>query len=178
VELAEAGRSAAEIALEMRRSEFEGATLLYSLLRQNTLAVDSAKDGDHVADPVETIRELMSSAYARIGERRYEQAIEAYDAVLALDPLNQHAKKGRRGAEEARSRLRATRTVPLDKVPRLAIDLAALTRLDIDPQEGFVLSRVNGQWDVRSILKLCPFPEEDAILIFARLMERNVIELG
>ena len=38
--------------------------------------------------------------------------------------------------------------------------LADLTRENIDPQEGFVLSRVNGQWDVRSILKLCPMSEE------------------
>ena len=34
-----------------------------------------------------------------------------------------------------------------------------------------------GEWDVRSILKLCPIPEEDALMIFARLLERSVIEL-
>ena len=41
-----------------------------------------------------------------------------------------------------------------------------------------MLSRVNGQWDVQSILKLCPMAEEDALLIFARLLEREAsIEL-
>jgi hypothetical protein len=30
---------------------------------------------------------------------------------------------------------------------------------------------------VRSILKLCPMPEEDALRIFLRLVERKVIEL-
>jgi hypothetical protein len=176
VELAEAGKTAAEIAQEMRRSEFEGATLLYALLNQGTLAVHSAKDSKDIADPVETIRELMSAAYARIGERRYDQAIEAYDAVLSMDPLNQHAKQGRHAAADARNRLRAVRTVPMDKVPFLAIDLAELTSHDFDPQEGFVLSRVNGEWDVRAILKLCPIPEEEALLIFTRLLERSVIE--
>ena len=39
-----------------------------------------------------------------------------------------------------------------------------------------MLSRVNGQWDVQSILKLCPMAEEDALLIFARLLERSVID--
>jgi hypothetical protein len=52
-----------------------------------------------------------------------------------------------------------------------------LTHQNIDPHEGFVLSRVNGQWDVKSILKLCPMAEEEAIMIFARLFERKVIEL-
>ena len=69
------------------------------------------------------------------------------------------------------------RTVPLDKVPVLTMDLATLTEQNFDPQEGFVLSRVNGQWDVQSILKLCPMAEEDALLIFARLLDRQLIEL-
>jgi hypothetical protein len=55
--------------------------------------------------------------------------------------------------------------------------MATLTKENFDPQEGFVLSRLNGQWDVRSILKLCPMAEEDALLIFARLLERKVIDL-
>jgi hypothetical protein len=58
------------------------------------------------------------------------------------------------------------------------MDMRTLTRENFDPQEGFVLSRVNGEWDVRSILKLCPMAEEDALLIFARLLERKVIGLN
>jgi hypothetical protein len=57
------------------------------------------------------------------------------------------------------------------------MDLPTLTRENFDSQEGFVLSRVNGEWDVQSILKLCPMAEEDALLIFARLLERKVIDL-
>jgi len=45
------------------------------------------------------------------------------------------------------------------------------------PEEGFVLSRINGQWDIRSLLKLVPMPEEDVLLIFSRLLDRQVIEL-
>ena len=50
-------------------------------------------------------------------------------------------------------------------------------RENFDPNEGFVISRVNGQWDVQSILKLCPMGEEEALLIFARLLERKVIAM-
>jgi len=54
----------------------------------------------------------------------------------------------------------------------------ALASQQFDPHEGFVLSRINGQWDVRSILKLCPIPEEETLLIFSRLVDRGVIDLG
>ena len=57
------------------------------------------------------------------------------------------------------------------------MDFAELTKLQFDPHEGFVISRVNGQWDVQSILKLCPMAEEDALMIFSRLLDRKVIEL-
>src|SRR5262249_11835573 len=80
--LAAGGRTAAEIALEMRRSEFEGAALLYMLLHQGLLSVADVGEGAEVADPLTAIRDLMSTAYARIGEKRYEQALQAYDAVL------------------------------------------------------------------------------------------------
>ena len=40
-----------------------------------------------------------------------------------------------------------------------------------------MLSRINGSWDVQSILKLCPLPEDDTLSIFARLLDRQVIEL-
>jgi hypothetical protein len=175
--LARGGKSVAEISLELRTSEFDASSLLFGLVRDGLLEAVAPEAPARAADPVGAIRELLGEAYTRMGERRYDQALEAYEAVLSLDPLNQHAKKGRRAAEDARARLRAARTVPLDKVPVLTADFAELTRQDFDPQEGFVLSRVNGEWDVRSILKLCPIPEEEALLIFARLLERSVIEL-
>ena len=37
---------------------------------------------------------------------------------------------------------RAMKSVPLEKVPYVAISLPELTKLDFDPQEGFVLSRI------------------------------------
>ena len=62
-------------------------------------------------------------------------------------------------------------------MPALAVDIVTLTKQNLDPHEGFVLSRVNGEWDVQSILKLCPMGEEEAILIFGRLLERGLIKL-
>jgi hypothetical protein len=175
--LAAAGKTLAEISLELRRSEFETASVLFQLLARDVLVVDRVEKDDRAEDPVGAIKDLLAQAYEHLQARRYGEAVEAYEAVLAMDRLNQNAKKGLLAAVEARDRDRAVRSVPLDKVPVLAVDMATLTRERFDPQEGFVLSRVNGQWDVRSILKLCPMAEQDALLIFARLLERKVIDL-
>jgi hypothetical protein len=91
--------------------------------------------------------------------------------------LNQEAKKGLVALAEARRQAKILKRVPLDKVPTLKMGSVDLSRERFDSHEGFVLSRVNGQWDVRSILKLCPMPEDEALGIFLRLLDRKVIEL-
>ena len=175
VGLAAAGKMLSEMSLEMRRSEFETASLVLELYNRGLLAVDRVKE--EVPDAVGSIQDLLSTARQRITERGWDAAIAVFEKVLALDHLNQDAKKGLVSVAEARKKDRILRTVPLDKVPMLKMDLVSLTRQNFDAREGFVLSRVNGEWDVRSILKLCPMSEEDALLIFARLLERKVIEL-
>ena len=176
VALAAAGKTLSEISLEMRRSEFEAASLILDLYNRGLLAVDRVKE-EPPADAVGSIQDLLAAARKRMTEHRWDAALQAFEEVLALDHLNQEAKKGLIAVGEGRRKDRILRTVPLDNVPVLKMDVTALTRQNFDAREGFVLSRVNGEWDVRSILKLCPMAEEDALLIFARLLERKVIEL-
>jgi hypothetical protein len=178
LELAAAGRTLPEIALEMRRSEFDAASLLLALHERGLVTMGQPQAQEAADDPVAVIQEHLARANAHLAARRFQEAWEAYERVLALDRLNQHAKKGVRAALHALVEDRATRqTIALEKVPVVVMDLAALTRETLDPQEAFVLSRVNGAWDVRSILKICPLGEQDSLQIFARLVERRMIEL-
>ena len=139
--------------------------------------MDKVETGAPETDPVGIIRTLLEGAEMRLEEGRFDAALEAYERVLALDGVNQAAKKGLVAVMEARQRAKAARKIPLDGVPVLRLTTAALSQQRFDPQEGFVLSRVNGQWDVRSLLKVCPMPEDDVLLILSRLLERQVIEL-
>lgn len=177
LELAKSGRTLLAIALEVRRSEFDTAARAFELHQRGLLAVARVQDTLPVGDVTSLIRELLSMAAERFALKRYDKALEAYEQVLAVDRLNQDAKKGLVSVVEARTRERALRTVHLDQIPVLLLDFKELTMQDLDAQEGFVVSRVNGQWDVHSILKLCPMTEDDALMIFARLLERGVIEL-
>ena len=174
--LAATGKTLAGLALETRRSELETALLLEGLMDMGALEVAEGRPGEG-SDPVGAIQALLQRGERRLNEGRYNAALEAYEAVLALDFLNQQAKKGVVAVGEARKRERAARTVPLDKVPILLIGQMALIQQSFDSQEGFLLSRINGQWDVQSILKLCPMPEVDALAIFARLLERKIIAM-
>jgi hypothetical protein len=177
-DLAAQGKTLAGISLEARRSEYETTLMVAGLCDQGVLAVGRVETGAPEGDPVGVITTLLGAAEMRIREGRFDAALGAYERVLALDGLNQAAKKGLLAVAAARQKARVASRIPLDKVPALRLTAMALAQQQFDPQEGFVLSRINGSWDVRSLLKLCPLPEEDVLLILSRLLERKVIELN
>ena len=59
--------------------------------------------------------------------------------------------------------------VTLSSVPKLAISMEQLTTSKISPQEGFMLTRINGSYDIQSIVKITPMPQLDALLVFWKL---------
>jgi len=177
VDLAVWGKTLAAISLETRRSEYETTLLLSGLCDDGFLAADRVESGAPEGDPVAVIGAQLSAAAMRLKEARFDAALEAYERVLSLDGVNQEAKKGLLAVAAARRRAKAASRVPLEGVPVLKITAVALSQQQFAPEEGFVLSRINGQWDVRSILKLCPMPEEEAIAIFGRLLDKQVIAL-
>jgi hypothetical protein len=178
LELAAAGRTLPEIAIEMRRSEFDAAAILLGLFERGLVQPGRSASAPQPADPVGAIQRLLSLAADRMLQGRHKEAWESYESVLAIDRLNQSAKKGVRAALEALAHEVAQRdAIRLEKVPVLTVDLGALTRERLEPEEAFVLSRVNGAWDVRSILKICPMGEQAALQIVTRLLARRLIGL-
>lgn len=59
--------------------------------------------------------------------------------------------------------------IALTSVPRLSCDMTSLTQLKISPSEGFMLTRVNGSYDIKSLLKMHPGSALDTQLLFWKL---------
>ncbi len=177
LELATAGRSLAEIALECRLSPFETAEYLFGLCELRVLEVERTPDEATLNDAVGAIRVLLLAAEKAAAEQRFSEAFDYYQDVLALDHLNQEAKKGLLAVSDARKRQRLSRSLPPTAVPYVSVPTQVLEKGRFNAEEGFLLSRINGSWDLQSILKLCPISEEQALAIVARLIERKVVAL-
>ena len=63
------------------------------------------------------------------------------------------------------------------RVPRVSKPIEEITEMNFTPNEGFMLSRINGQWDIGSLIKISPIREPDAMLIFYKLWKDGIIEL-
>ena len=62
-------------------------------------------------------------------------------------------------------------------VPKLTCGMDELTQLDMTPQEGFLLTRVDGTFDVQSILKMSPMPKLEALMFFWRLKKSGQVKV-
>lgn len=60
-------------------------------------------------------------------------------------------------------------------VPKLIKPMEELMTWSFTPNEAFIVSRINGLWDVRSIAKISPFPEIEVLRVFQRLHAGGVI---
>jgi hypothetical protein len=45
------------------------------------------------------------------------------------------------------------------------------------PNEAFIVSRINGIWDVRSIARISPFPEVEVLRVFQKLETGGFVTL-
>jgi hypothetical protein len=68
-------------------------------------------------------------------------------------------------------------SIPNNAIPTLNRKMEDLMSFSFTPNEAFILSRINGMWDVRSIVKISPFPEMEVLRVFEKLQAGGVISL-
>jgi hypothetical protein len=186
-------RSLAELVLESRSSSFTVASTVYHLTREGYLQLsdptmvplippdpldESAPPAviDEVSEDDE-IMSMISRAQVAMRARDYEKAQRLLKAAENLDPTHSRVRNAIKGAESAiLSDLRSQGLHDL-KVPRVSKALEEITQMNFTPNEGFILSRINGQWDLGSLIKISPIREPDAMLIFYKLWKDGIIAL-
>ena len=67
--------------------------------------------------------------------------------------------------------------LPAAKIPVLTRPVEELTGEALSPAEFFLLSRIDGSWDLKSIIQITPIREVEALRTLKRLRERGLIDL-
>lgn len=178
LELVQRGKNMAEISLELHAVEFYAASRLLELYERKLLRVKETPDEIDFEQQVSELRGKLKTGVSLYNTGDYATALENFESVLEVDPQNKYARlfvlKIQRILEDLGN---VAGEIPMEAVPRLKVTLVALSQLDLDPQDGFVLSRVNGEWDVASITMICPMGEQEVLIIFKRLLDQGLIEL-
>lgn len=180
---AEKGMTAAEICYNMHTSLFHGSALLFDLVNKGVISVagEAPPPPEEPADlPTPklppTVPELLSLARVEL-EESPENALAAIHNALDQEPNNLEAHRLREEAEQKFILQVYANGLSPRAVPRMLISFEQLELERLDPQEGFVLSRINGELDVASIISVCPFREADTLRMIKKLLGSAVIEI-
>jgi Domain of unknown function (DUF4388) len=172
--------SVAEICYNMHASPFHVYGQLYDLVNKGIVHVageapESFKPASVLMELPEAIPEVLRGARLQIEHGEIESAVATIQSVLQKHPKNSDARRLLPVAEE--KLLKQLYSGPLlpSAVPKVRISVDSLTDQQLGPQEGFILSRINDEWDVKSILSICPFREVDSLRMLKTLVDSGII---
>jgi len=122
-----------------------------------------------------SIQGMLTAARMHLDKSDVEGAFETIQGVLEKEPNNSEARMLLAVTEDKLvKQLYAYPLLP-DAVPRVLITEDGLTEQQLGPQEAFLLSRMNGEWDLKSILSICPFREVDSLRMIRAMLDRGII---
>ncbi len=163
-----------EIILELHGSDFLVSYELFLLYDMNLIEVQEAIRP--LPEPESPAR-LFNKGLELMQEHKYLEAIEAFQEVIRLDPQNAWASEQIEQAEKALCQEYYRTTVPAGKIPYFLVPESSLTRHNLTHEEGFVASRINGTWDVKSIVMLSPLRELEILQVVDKLLRMGLIGL-
>ena len=173
-------RTVQEIALQTHSSEFFVCRVLYDQMRQRRLKVVRPRTEGALGGPGrETVNSgaLMSAAKSYIEEGELELALRHLKAARSVAPDNQTVRLSVEKAESViRERVESAGVV-LSAVPRLTAAATDIDSIRISPQQAFILSRLDGVYDLQTILKISPMPQIESQVVVWKLLEAGYIEL-
>ncbi|HEX2831610.1 MAG TPA: DUF4388 domain-containing protein [Thermoanaerobaculia bacterium] len=189
-------RTIADIVLESRSSAFMVSSTVCALMRLNMVKlVDPSTQKlkkiteEQVAAPQpevavarpefnedDEILSLLNGAQNALRQRDFEKTQRLLRAAQNIDPNHPKVRSAVKGAETVILGELRNQGLLDSKVPKVARPLEEITQMNFSPNEGFILSRINGQWDIGSLIKISPIRETDAMLIFYKLFKDGIIK--
>ena len=178
-------RTIADIVLESRSSAFVVSSALLHRIREGEVrlmepqaapvAAEEQPPQPAVMTEDEEITSLLNRAQQALRVKDFEKAQRLLRAAQNLDPNHPKVRASVKGAETVIINELKTAGVGDAKVPRVSKPFEDLTTMNFTPNEGFLLSRINGTWDIGSLVKISPIREADALLIFHKLWKDGII---
>ncbi len=175
---AEKRMTVAEICYNLHTSLFHACAVLFDLVDKGIITVA----GEAPLAEAETkprmplsIAESLELARAELQDGSAEQSLNRIRNALEQEPNNVAAQDLLYQAEARYVQQVYQDGLPASSVPRLLKTVAQLEAEKLDPKEAFLLSRINGEWDIAAIVSVCPFSEADSLRMIKKLIEDKVV---
>ena len=184
VKAADGKRTIAEIELEARASLFVVCSTLHKLVREGFIRMTEPEgsraeetppfEEAQMSDSSE-VASLLSRAQNALKTKEYDKAQRLLKAAENIDPSQSGVRSAIKGAEAVILADLYHQGITDSKIPRVTKPIAEITQMNFTPNEGFILSRINGEWNLGALMKISPIRQSEAMLIFYKLWKEGII---
>lgn len=192
LELIDDNRTVEEIRVQTHSSEFHVARVLFEQQRLGRLKIVKPRwslappDDDtgpragsttHAIATALSATALLEAAQLHLDEKNFDSGLRHLRAARSLEPDNREVQEALTQGEKLIREEIERDGVKLTSIPQLAASMEQLQSAKISPHEGFMLTRINGTYDIQSIVKITPMPQLDALMVFWKLAKAGHIRL-
>ncbi|MBN2431678.1 MAG: DUF4388 domain-containing protein [Acidobacteria bacterium] len=172
-------RTIGELVMATRRSPYQVYHALYEMVQKKLVEVVAAAavmDDPPAAEPLDLRREEQC-LHRLVKEHRFSEAWTRLEEIRQriVDPA---WCQGRAQWLEEKETGFLYQELPRNSVPRLQLTLAEVRQLDLNPKEGYIISRLKEDMDVRTLCQIMPLSELDLLRVLSTLSKKGVIRLG
>nr|WP_320134118.1 DUF4388 domain-containing protein [uncultured Holophaga sp.] len=157
-----------QLVIEMRAPEFKIHKLVFDLHEKGMLRIihPGGKLGEHSSLQLQRARQLVE-------KQKLQEAQAELKLILTERPQLQEATR----MLEVVEHMMEERTIDEAMVPELAVSIEELMQAQLGPNEAFLATRVNSVWTIKDIISISPFPHDECLAIFAKLLRRGILKL-
>ena len=183
VQAVERGRSVGQIVAEQRTPRFRSLERLAWLIEEGGLQVSRVRvapppppspppsRAEDSAEALVTAAQECTAAGDRAG------ALDLIRRALALEPQNVAIQKLFRDTERTLFAELSRDLLASFRVPKLLVERDELDQIGLSDTERYLAGRIDGRWDLLSLMRVSPLREVEALIIFKRLADRGIISL-
>jgi hypothetical protein len=169
-------RNIQDVLLETRVPEFRAYEAFAKLFWADFIEPIKKSVMKIQAKEVAGVPDLLKSAADFFKQKNFDRSFQHIEEFLMNNPGHQEAMTLFNLVKEAFMK-DLFAACPPDATPELAVDISDLNEKIYSSKEGFIASRVNGQWDVKSLIMISPLGELESLKILKRLKDEGVIKM-
>lgn len=180
-------RTIEEIRLQSHATEYQVCKLLFDQWQAGNLKLVKLRGRPAAAAlaataaipvAVPTAGALVAAGRDHLTRGDFELTLRHLRAARDLEPESEEAQEALVQAEKKIRGELERAGVSLGSIPQMKATMEQITSSQLSSQEGFMLTRVNGSYDIQSILKITPMSQLDALLLFWKLARDGYIHLA
>lgn len=173
----ERGLTVNQIMLEEKALRFHTLRRLALLIDRGVVAIERRSEPRD--QPVSAPRavDLERAARGRAARGDRSGALEMARTALDMEPESVSLQKLHRELERSVFAELSRDLLSSFSVPRLLKSAHELAALDMTDNERYLAGRIDGRWDLLSLMRVSPLREVEALITFKRLADRGIISL-